>query len=108
MDVAALFAEHHAPLFRYLSRLTGEPDAAADAAQEAFVRLMEKPPAPTHMKAWLFKVGTNLVREHARTSGRRQRLVSGAEERAPMGDAPARPDVALETAQKRKRVQSAL
>src|SRR5919106_1468667 len=92
MDVAALFAEHHAPLFRYLARLTGDPDSAADAAQEAFIRLIEKPPARGHTRAWLYRVGTNAALEAARTPSRRLVLVRDAAERVPVGDAPAGPD----------------
>ncbi len=44
MDIQQLFGEHYDVLFRYLVRLTGDPDLAADAAQEAFVRLVEREP----------------------------------------------------------------
>ena len=109
MDVAALFAEHHAPLFRYLSRMTGEADIAADAAQEAFVKLIDRPPREaTHTRAWLFKVGTNLAREALRTSGRRQRLLEAAPERAPIADPVVLPDAQLDRKEKQRRVHSAL
>ena len=105
MDVARLFAEHHASLFRYLARLTGDADAAADAAQEAFVRMVERPPAPGETRAWLFRVGTNAALEAARTRTRRARLLDARPGRAPLGDAP---DEALERAERRSAVQAAL
>lgn len=108
MDAALLFAEHHASLFRFLSRMTGDPDAAEDAAQEAFVRLVERPPQPGDTRAWLFRVGINAARLAARTRSRRLRLLEGAPERAPVGDAPPRPDEALATAEARARVRAAL
>lgn len=108
MDVAGLFAEHHAPLFRYLSRLTGDPDVAEDAAQEAFVKLVERPPAPGETRAWLYRVGTNAAWLALRTRGRRRRLLEAAPERAPVGDAPPAPDAAAETAEVRTRVRAAL
>lgn len=108
MDLARLFAEHHAALFRYLSRMTGDPDLAADAAQEAFVRLLEKPPEPREVRGWLFRVGINAARESERTRLRRVRLLEDRPGRAPVGDAPARPDEALEREEKRRRVQRAL
>lgn len=108
MDAAALFAEHHAALFRYLSRLTGDPDLAADAAQEAFVRLLEKPPRPGRTKAWLFRVGTNAAREAERTRTRRARLMDAAPERAPMGDGASTPDAAFEASEARRQVRQAL
>lgn len=108
MDAAGLFAEHHSPLFRYLSRLTGDPDVAQDAAQEAFVRLMEKLPAPGETRAWLFRVGTNAAWMALRTRGRRKRLLDAAPERAPIGDAPPTPDVHAESVETRARVRAAL
>ena len=108
MDVARLFAEHHASLFRYLSRLTGDPDLAEDAAQEAFVRLVERPPTPDRTRAWLFRVGVNAARMSARTGTRRRRILEGAPERAPVGDAPLLPDLATERAELRARVRRAL
>ncbi|HET7233414.1 MAG TPA: sigma-70 family RNA polymerase sigma factor [Longimicrobium sp.] len=108
MDAAGLFAEHHPPLFRYLSRLTGDPDVAEDAAQEAFVRLMERPPAPGETRAWLFRVGTNAAWMALRTRGRRKRLLDAAPERVPLGDAPPAPDVQAESAETRARVRAAL
>jgi RNA polymerase sigma factor (sigma-70 family) len=109
MDVAALFAEHHDSLFRYLARLTGDPDAAADAAQEAFVKLIESPPRQeSKARAWLFQVGTNEVRLSARTRSRHLRVLEGSPERAPVGDACPAPDVALARAECRASVQRAL
>ena len=87
-DVARLFDEHHQSLYRYLVRFTGDADIAADAAQEAFVRLVERPLAAPIERAWLFKVATNFVLEQARTRTRRAHLLDGSPERAPMGDPP--------------------
>lgn len=108
MDVAALFAEHHAPLFRYLARLTGDPDVAADAAQEAFVRLIEKPPAHVQLRAWLFRVGTNAALEAGRTGNRRRQLLRASPARAPVADAPPTPHDDAEKAATRQRVRAAL
>lgn len=108
LDAARLFEEHHASLFRYLARLTGDADVAADAAQEAFVRLVERPPAPGQTRAWLFRVGVNAARLAERTRGRRRRILDGAPERAPMGDAPAGPDELAVRAEERARVRRAL
>jgi RNA polymerase sigma factor (sigma-70 family) len=108
VDVEALFAEHHAALFRYLARLTGDPDVAADAAQEAFVRLLEKPPAAGQTRAWLFRVGTNAALETTRTRTRRLALANAAPERMPVGDAPPTPADDAERAATRDRVRRAL
>ncbi len=107
--VARLFAAHHAPLVRYLTRLTGDPDQAADAAQEAFVRLIDRPPADaSEPRAWLFAVATNVVREGGRTRARRERLLAGAPERAPMADAPGDAHARVEAGDARAAVRAAL
>jgi RNA polymerase sigma factor (sigma-70 family) len=71
----ALFQRHHEPLRRYLARFTGDPDLAADLAQEAFVRLLEQPPADNIARPWLFRVATNLALDSVRTQSRRRMLV---------------------------------
>ncbi|CAN5784665.1 sigma-70 family RNA polymerase sigma factor SigL [soil metagenome] len=108
MDVARLFEEHHVPLCRYLLRFTGDADLAADAAQEAFVRLLERPPRSKDARAWLFKVATNAAVEAARTRNRRWLLLLRKPERAPQGDPPTPPDLAIESAERRSAVQRAL
>lgn len=108
MDVRQLFEEHYDPLFRYLVRLTGDPDAAADAAQEAFVRLVERNPGGDQIRAWLFRVSTNLVRDESRVRLRRLELLRETPTRAPIGDQPLAPDEALEVEERRACVRRAL
>lgn len=108
MDVEALYGEHHAPLVRYLARLSGDPELAADAAQEAFVRLAERPPRDERdLRGWLFRVGTNLVRDAWRSDRRRTRLLAESGD-APAGAAFAAPDAAAERAELRRVVGRAL
>ena len=104
---AELFERHHDALFRYLVRLAGDADLAADAAQEAFVRLLARPPSAQIERAWLFKVGTNYVFEHRRTAARRWRLLSGRGERT-MADAPRDPHAHVEADERRRVVTAAL
>jgi RNA polymerase sigma factor (sigma-70 family) len=109
--VAQLFSAHHTPLVRYLTRLTGDPDRAADAAQETFVRLIERPPAGPVERAWLYTVATNLVRDGGRTQARRARLLHAVPDRAPLGDASAASDDAhatVEREERRRAVSAAL
>lgn len=108
MDPAAeLFENHHASLYRYLVRLSGDPDVAADAAQEAFVRLLDRRPLGTAGRAWLFKVATNYVLESRRTAARRNRLLEHGGERT-MADAPQDPQASLEADERRRVVTAAL
>ena len=103
-----LFEEHHGSLFRYLTRLSGDPDIAADAAQEVFVRLIEQPPTDGIQRAWLFKVGTNLVLEGSRTRSRRERLLEGAALRAPMADPEPAAHEHVERSERHRAVRTAL
>lgn len=107
-DVATLFAEHHASLWRFLSRLTGDADLAADAAQLAFVRYMERGKAPADARAWLFSVGRNAALEAARTRNRRSRLAEDAPARTPVPDAPRDPAQEYDAAETQRQVRAAL
>ena len=107
-DVARLFDEHHQSLYRYLVRFAGDADVAADAAQEAFVRLVERPPPGGVERAWLFKVATNVVLEGARTRARRRRLLGARPSAAPMGDPPRDPHELVEATERRRAVHDAL
>jgi RNA polymerase sigma factor (sigma-70 family) len=108
-DVGQLFDEHHESLYRYLVRFSGDADLAADAAQEAFLRLVERPPPDAGgARAWLFKVATNVVLESARTRSRRLRLLAGSPARVPVGDAPRSPHDLVEADEQRQRVARAL
>jgi len=105
--IGALFKNHHDALYRYLVRLSGDPDVAADAAQEAFVRLVERPPLGNSERPWLFKVATNYVFENRRTAARRARLIDGRAEET-MGDAPHDPHSRVEALQRGHVVTAAL
>ncbi len=108
MDAARLFQEHHAPLFRYLVRLTGDVDLAHDAAQEAFVRLVSKPPRDEQLRAWLFTVATNVVRARANSRKRRLTLLQGAMARVPAPEPAPDPEQIALANERRDRVRQAL
>lgn len=108
LDIEELFAENYGGLFRYLVRLTGDSDLAADVAQETFVRLVEKEPDNKGIRAWLYRVATNLVRDDARVSRRRIELLQERSSRLPHGDPPREADVALEVEERRRTVRIAL
>ena len=108
MDAARLFEENYDALCRYLLRFTGDADAAADAAQEAFVRLLDRAPRAENPRGWLFTVATNVALEGARTRSRRWKLLMSGATRVPHGDAPLTPDARLEADLDRARVQEAL
>lgn len=76
MDEAAFraFYEQTAPQLRgYLRRVTGDLGTADDLLQESYLRLLRAPSAPTeeaHRKHYLFRIATNLLRDHFRAAKR--------------------------------------
>lgn len=109
MEVGALYEAHHVPLVRYLSRFCGDPELAADAAQEAFVRYVERPPEEdSNLRAWLFTVATHVVRDQTRARSRRSDLLEAWPDHAPIGDPGADPEEALLESERRRAVRAAL
>jgi RNA polymerase sigma-70 factor (ECF subfamily) len=108
VDLERLYREHCVHLFRYLNRLGGDPELAADAVQETFMRLAERPPQAGALRAWLYRVGTNVVLDSGRTRRRRLRLLAGSPESATLADPPLDPEAALDREERRRRVQAAL
>ena len=105
---AALFREQFPRLFRYLDRLTGEPELAADLAQETFVRLYRRGALPDVPGVWLVAVAMNLLRNARSKRSRRVRLLTPARgEQAHADPAPA-PDRAVADLSTRRRVRAAL
>lgn len=106
MDINALFDEVYPPLFRYCHRLTGDSDYAEDLAQEAFVRLLDRGPRgpALGLRVWMFRVATNLIRDTARQSANRRRILSGS----PLPEPVPSPDVETERQEKIREVRVAL
>jgi len=93
VDFDAAYHSHHPALYRYVHRLVGDPDLAADVVQESFVRLLDHPLPDDEVRRWLFTVATNLVRDDARMRTRRQRLLAERYERSDLSpDAAEEPD----------------
>ncbi len=71
--VARWFEDYRAPLFRYLVRLVGNEERAADLLQDTFVRALRAAggPVPDNPSAWLYRIATNLAYDVIR---RRRRL----------------------------------
>lgn len=109
MDFEAAYRHHWAALFRYVDRLVGDADLAADVVQEAFVRLLDQTLPDEEVRRWLFTVATNLVRDDARMSARRRRLLAERYEQADLAHDPAElPDRAVLRAERVAAVRAAL
>jgi RNA polymerase sigma factor (sigma-70 family) len=58
------YEAHYAALHRYVTRLAADASLADDVTQEMFVRLWKEMTAvgePENVRAWLYRVATNLV-----------------------------------------------
>jgi RNA polymerase sigma-70 factor, ECF subfamily len=75
MEFDNLFRTHYAPVYRALYRIVGTRQQAEDLAQETFLRLYRHRFSEhrTHnLRAWLFRVATNLGYNSLRGNRRRQ------------------------------------
>ena len=104
----ACYAARFASLFTYLDRLTGDPELASDAAQEAFVRLHQRGTMPDQPAGWLVTVASNLVRDERRRATRQLRLLTEQPSRAPSGSLAADPAANLERSERVGAVRAAL
>ena len=86
-----LFQSHYHRLYRYLDRLTGDPEQAADLGQEAFVRLYRRGELPDNPAAWLITVAMNLFRNDKSNRSRRLRLLTPTRGEQVHGDPSASP-----------------
>jgi len=103
-----LFHAHFHRLVRYLDRLSGDPELAADLAQEAFVKLHERGSLPDRPEAWLITVAMNLFRNVRSTSARRRRLLTATRAEAALGDPLPTPGQVTEAGEVRDRVRAAI
>ena len=98
-----LFEREFPRLFRYLDRLSGEPDLAADLVQDAFIRLHQRGSMPDHPIAWLITVAMNLFRNARSGQSRRARLLAGTAGELTLSDPPPPPDQVDESGSDRVR-----
>jgi RNA polymerase sigma factor (sigma-70 family) len=103
-----LFEAHFRRLYRYLNRLSGDAELAADVAQEAFVKLYQRGSLPDAPAAWLITVAMNLFRNAVKGRRRRLELLTPSRVEGILADPPASPDRAMEVDDSRRRVRSAL
>jgi len=104
----SLFDAHFHRLYRYLDRLSGEPELAADLAQEAFVKLHRRGSLPDAPEAWLLSVAMNLFRNARSTRSRRRRLLTAARSEGVLSDPPPSPEQAQVAGDLRQHVRSTL
>ena len=109
MDFDAAYNSHWTPLLRYVDRMVGDPDLAEDVAQESFVRLLDQEIPDDEVRRWLFAVATNLVRDDARMTTRRRRLLAQRHAQSELaGDPGELPDRSVVRAERIAAVRAAL
>ena len=96
MVVEELYLRHHTALHRFLRRLLRCEDAAAEVAQDAYLRLLRLMPStpPDNPRAYLFQVAANAARDRLAREQRRS-VIAGAGP-LPEGAACSRPDAEAE------------
>lgn len=100
--VDRLFASWYPRLVQALGRRTANRDDAEDAAQEAFVRLLDA--NPRNPRAWLYTVASNLARDRSRRASRQTSLMRAHG----VADQSAGPEVQLMQGERRRSVQVVL
>jgi len=103
-----LFTAHFHRLWRFMDRLTGEPDLAADLVQDAFLKLLERGSLPDAPESWLITVTLNLFRNQRTTRARRGRLLTLARAAEIQGDPAPAPDQVAMAGDSRRGVRTAL
>jgi RNA polymerase sigma-70 factor, ECF subfamily len=79
-------------LLGYVRRVSGDPGAADDLMQEAYVRMLNAPPLMAQQrKSYLYRAATNLVTDHHRARSRQRRWWERAPRRPETIDS--RPDL---------------
>jgi RNA polymerase sigma-70 factor (ECF subfamily) len=97
----------------FLKRMTGDPDAAVDLAQETFVRLYQSCGSYTPTAAfptYLFRIAANLARNHQRWR-RRHPTVSLEEEEGAAGETAgdqSSPDAEMQSGERLRAVEAAI
>ncbi len=74
----AFYAETARPLRSYIRRIGGDSAQTDDILQEAYLRLLRAPRLkqdPTLMRAYVYRVATNLITDHWRRTAREARWV---------------------------------
>jgi RNA polymerase sigma-70 factor (ECF subfamily) len=78
-ELVELYDNHARTLHRYLA-MRVDPQVADDLVSEAFLVVWERradfDPSRASLRAWLYGIATNMLRQHVRTEGRRLRALA--------------------------------
>lgn len=85
--VVAAYEAHHAEVYGFLARATRDGLAAEDLLQETYLRLTQEAragQAPLQVRAWLYRVASNLVISRARRQTTARRWLGSSGRKDPM------------------------
>jgi RNA polymerase sigma-70 factor, ECF subfamily len=91
--LGVLFDRYHAPLFDFLSRMTGNAAAAEDLVQDIFVRILKYRSTyrdDGRFETWLFRIARNARADYFRTRPLVEPLAGEALDRPSPAAGPAR------------------
>ena len=87
-----LFDRHRAPLYGFILRMTRDPESAADAFQDTFLKVHRARSTwsgeDASFRSWLFRIATNAVRDRARQADRRRENLTAEDVVVPAHDHP--------------------
>ena len=84
-----IMQRHEREIMRYLLRVSGDRDDAADLFQETWLRAYRAYPRlepESEVRPWLYAIAVNLCRNRARDGARRARVIVTDDEEHPAGD----------------------
>jgi RNA polymerase sigma-70 factor, ECF subfamily len=84
-----IMQDHEREILRYLVRVSGNRDDAADLFQETWLRAYRAYPRlvpKSAVRPWLFTIAVNLCRNRARDGARRARLIVPNDDQHPVTD----------------------
>ncbi|MEX0625642.1 MAG: RNA polymerase sigma factor [Chloroflexota bacterium] len=87
-----IFTEYSAPIYNYALRMVGDPDRAADIAQDTFIKAYRKLDTLTDAsstRSWLYRIATNTAIDEMRR--RRNVVPMGVDEDHPVEQADSGP-----------------
>jgi RNA polymerase sigma-70 factor (ECF subfamily) len=89
--VVAAYEAHHAEVYGFLARATRNVSAAEDLLQGTYLRLTQEAragQAPLEVRAWLYRVASNLVISRARRHATASRRRDGSAQKGDLMTAP--------------------
>jgi len=84
-----IMQRHEREILRYLLRVSGNRDDAADLFQETWLRAYRAYPRlelKSEVRPWLYAIAVNLCRNRARDGARRGRVIVSADEKNPASE----------------------